>query len=574
MLKCAKVAVLLDQSTAEDHWNNGKDVYSMYVSEVLNHAGIHFEVISDTKMLEASNYQIVLAALEKGGDDEIQQLWSFAMAGGIVISYCGLDGVAYRIGYSSIDSIGVGYAMLPRELGSSIPLRFLQGSIWSTNGDAALPQVQEEGALFSGRPDGEPLGAAYVEFAVGKGKMIRWNVDVLGTIVGLQQGTMPVTQDGQPAPDGSAAIDDGVLKADDGFELDWELDRTVTESGAIYIPYAYGDRWRDAIIRQILHSALDQGLTIPFVWYWPEGVDQVALISHDSDRNQEETAVTTLEVLRQASVRSTWCMIEPGFSPEVMKAAANRGHEIALHYNAMEGQRGAWGEAEFHRQLRWLKEAYSLTKVTSNKNHYTCFRGWGELFTWCENAGIELDQTRGPSKRGNVGFLFGTCQPFFPVARADERNRLYNVLEAGFLTQDLNHERLADSSILFPFLEEVKKVNGVAHFLFHQLHIHTQPAVAEALQQLVTEARKQGFQFWTAAEINNWVRARRKWKVTGLDQSGSVTLEGSLPEKQPVVWIPLPEGCEAEAEEVTGIRFGVLCRKANLSQKVKGEVYG
>ncbi|MFX9665028.1 hypothetical protein ABTO78_20435, partial [Acinetobacter baumannii] len=84
------------------------------------------------------------------------------------------------------------------------------------------------------------------------------------------------------------------------------------------------------------------------------------------------------------------------------------GHEVAFHYNAVEADEGIWDEAEFSRQLDWLKRAAGTPSVASNKNHLTRIEGWGELFRWCEKYGIEADQTRGPSKKGNVGFIFGT----------------------------------------------------------------------------------------------------------------------------------------------------------------------
>jgi hypothetical protein len=188
------------------------------------------------------------------------------------------------------------------------------------------------------------------------------------------------------------------------------------------------------------------------------------------------------------------------------------------------------------------------------------------LFRWCEACGIESDQTRGPSKKGNAGFLFGTCHPYFPIAWSDERNRLYDVLEIGFLTQDL--PQFTDTGIIVPLLEEVGKVRGVAHFLFHQGRIQRFPEVREAFRQLVREARERGYVFWTGKQINDWERARRTVRIIGATEDDSVILGGSALADEAAFWRPLREGEQATPGDVVEMRFGVLCKriKGSVSQ--------
>ncbi|WP_127583900.1 hypothetical protein [Paenibacillus koleovorans] len=567
--RMAEVAVLLDREAAIARWARGENVFERFVVEVLEHAGIPFRVVECMQQLiglddNAVRPDVLIAALEpEAGSENHEAMWKFAEEGGMLISFAGLDAFAPRLGCVVAGGFGPGYARLTESLGDPRPLRFLLADVWRASG--TVP-VEEQGALLAGSPNGEPIGAALQRFAVGRGSIHRWAVDLPGTWVGLQQGTQPVTKDGVPAPDGTAAIDDKMLKADDGFELDWVHDRVQTDTGFNYFPHPYSDLWKEAFIGQLLSVTLEAGVPLPFVGYWPDGVEQVALISHDSDRNEDETAITTLRVLKECDIRSTWCMLEPGFHPSIYEQVVADGHELAFHYNGMAEQKGGWSEAEFDRQFAWLQEATGIRKFASNKNHYTRVEGWGEYFRWCEKHGIETDQTRGASKRGNIGYLFGTCHPYFPIAWADEQNRSYDVLENGFLTQDLDHERLADSSVLMPFLEHAKRVQGVAHFLFHQFHIHNQPRVTDALRKVVRVAHEEGFTFMTGQEINDWERARRHLRVERLDEQGGAIVSSSLADAasragQAVVWIPRTLGGEAGVDEGVAMKFGVRCVK-------------
>jgi hypothetical protein len=314
---------------------------------------------------------------------------------------------------------------------------------------------------------------------------------------------------------------------------------------------------------------VEKDLTLPFIGYWPDGISHVATISLDSDLNLDESAETTLDVLKECDIASTWCIIEPGYSPHIYPRVRKEGHELAFHYNAVDHDQGKWEEAEFRRQLNWLKNVIGLEEITSNKNHYTRFEGWGEQFRWCERYGISSDQTRGPSKKGNIGFLFGTCHPYFPIAWSDEQNRMYDVLEIGFLTQDLDHSNLADSSVVEPFLEQVKRVEGVAHFLFHQLHIHNQDSVQSALRKVIQEAKQRGFVFWTGKQINDWERARRKIRIEGFDGNGNILIQSKTDLNGVVVWVPLSNTDKAKATCSIEKRFGVWCEKRVVSFNIK-----
>jgi len=559
MNRMAKVGIWLDAASAEQRWRYGQNVFGLYAEEVLGHAGVPFRRLSSAESLQSYAPDLLLIAQSGESDAALDALMAYAEQGGTLIAYGGLNRMAGRLGCREFACREAAYAELPSEGTAADGTRLRALSLRPWIALAASQELRAFGALRKSAPEGEPFAPAYFEFRVGHGKIIRWNVNIPETIVHMQQGSAPVVEDGIPAADGSGNLDEGILKADDRCELDWHLDRSVTETGMPYFAKPYADMWREALIGQVLREAAARGLTLPFIDYWPQGVGQIATISHDSDFNIEESAEATLNLLKECGIRSTWCMIEPGYQAPMYERIERDGHELAFHYNALDKEDGVWSREEFERQLAFIRTS-TKSAIRTNKNHYTRFEGWGELFEWCEANGITADQTRGPSKKGNVGFLFGTCHPYHPIAWADARNRIYNVLEIGFLTQDLEHPSLADVSIIAPFLAEAKRVRGIAHFLFHQLHILQQPKVADAFRQVVRQAKAQGFTFWTSEEIVRWEKARRAADLN-INDAGEAVGE-NIPDGA-VVWAPAIGG-EAHGTE-TKTLFGVPCRKLVLN---------
>ncbi|CAG7595436.1 hypothetical protein PAESOLCIP111_00040 [Paenibacillus solanacearum] len=562
-MKIARLAVLFDRQAAERRWQYGLNAFERYVGELLNDAGIPYAWLDDVAQLKQASYDLVIAALTDESARTAAALWEYAEQGGTLISYGGVNALALKLGYAMESPAGPGYAKWGAGYPKAEAVRFLRAQPWREAKEPA--PCSAFGALALSSPNGDPAGAARLRFTIGAGVLDRFAVDVADTIVRLQQGGMPVLEDGAPAPDGSAPLDDSILKADDQSAMDWIWDRRTTETGVPYFAYPHADYWREIVIGHLLKTAADQGLTLPFIGRWPEGVERVAMISHDSDGNKDEYALTTLELMKEVGVQSSWCMLEPGYSKPVYDLIKRDGHELAFHYNALESQKGRWDAEEFARQFAWLTEAAGVNEVASNKNHYTRFEGWGELFAFCESHGIQTDQTRGPSKKGNVGFLFGTCHPYVPVAWSNERNRSYDVLEIGFLTQDLDlSDHWADSSVIAPFLEGVADVDGVAHFLFHQIHIQKHESVRNALRRVVSEARERGYVFWTGKQINDWQRARRNISIAALDDSGAVeTASGQPIPAGAFAWVPVPDGATVQDED-TETHFGVVCVKRPL----------
>ncbi|MDF2713246.1 MAG: hypothetical protein K0R28_171 [Paenibacillus sp.] len=120
---------------------------------------------------------------------------------------------------------------------------------------------------------------------------------------------------------------------------------------------------------------------------------------------------------------------------------------------------------------------------------------------------------------------------------------------------------MTDFSVVAPFLEQVKRVEGIAHLLFHQGRIHSSESVRLALYRFVEEAKRQGFVFWTGKQINDWERARRRMNVLGLEPDGKVIVQFDPGAGRPAVWRPLLDGETAREGEIVERKFGLLCVK-------------
>jgi hypothetical protein len=392
-------------------------------------------------------------------------------------------------------------------------------------------------------------GGAILENRFGKGRTLLLGPDVVFSIVHIQQG-VSVLQDGKPAPDGSAVVNEGTLKAEDGLVLDWQRDRSpaAPDGGQIFLE-PISDELRELILRSVFHLAREQRLLLPVLYYWPRALAGVGLISHDTDGNDPAKAPALLGVMRRCQVQSTWLLLYPGgYTREFYGQLKQHGFEIGLHYDANTGgPHTSWSKENFLFQHQWVRRTTGLARLYSNKNHYTRWEGRLDFWRWCEEAGMHSDQTRGPSKKGTIGFPLGGSQPYFPLDDEAGSPRFLNVLEVNLLTQDLVVTCPPEYGA--PLLDSAVRHHGVAHFLFHPAHI-LEPGVADALTKLLDYGRTQRLEWWTNEQIYQWETLRRGVTAT-FDAASAVTIHALRPLSQATLLLLRP-GREAQAVKLNG----------------------
>lgn len=499
-----------------------------YIREILSRAGLFFVERSPEDLLALAagpHHPVILLAGDlRLSDAQRQAAAECVKQGGALIGIGGTSGLDDVFGVQRASPVAEGWVKVTAPehcvtAGLRSSLHIFGGCAVQTTSATSLAEL--EAGPQSVR------GSVITESEFGKGRALLLAPDLIFSIVHLQQG-VPVLQDRLPAPDGSAITNDGVMKAEDGSVLDWHRDRQPMQpdGGTVFLE-SVSDELRELIVRGVCHVAHQQGVAIAMLWYWPRGLKAVGHISHDTDGHDPQLAAALLDVMNRSQVKSTWCILYPGGYPkDFYQTLQEQGYEIALHFDAMTGgPRTSWSKDNLVLQQQWLQQETGLSHITSNKNHYTRWEHRLDFWRWCEEVGIQADQTRGPSKKGTIGFPLGGSQPYFPLDDECDPPRIIGVLAVNLLTQDLivTCPRQYGQQLLDAALSH----HGVAHFLFHPAHIQ-KPGVADALLGLVDYGRSQGLEWWTSQQIHSWEKLRRGVQAR-CESTGVLTLEAAKP---------------------------------------------
>ena len=490
-------------------------LWSAYATEVLDHAGFSYATSTDPSALPAKG---VLLLTGTADTEQAGALTSWVEAGGTLVLAAPGENLTDLAGVSPGRALGSELVECTEHWAQRPPR-----GIRALAGQALTPRDGTE--VLATLADGS---AAITRRQVGSGLVLTFGVDLWYTIARIQQG-YPVTADGVPASDGTAPIDDDLLKAEDGMALDLEVDRAMPpgypelpdDYTHTYPPPAavpifdqpHADWWRALLLQAIWQSAAHSATPLGWLDYWPAGLDAIAHMSHDADGNKPEDGQAALDAFAAADVKVTWHQVFPGgYGPETFAAITAAGHEHSLHYNSMaDADLASWGWPQFRAQYAWAQAVSGREDIVSNKNHYTRWEGWTEFYTWCERTGVQIDSTRGPSKQGTVGFPFGTAHLSFPLAPAGNEQIFHDVLNLPLHTQDLAWAgHIAARDVI---LDAAQAQHGVAHFLFHGPHLNKRPLTRQACVDVANVARERGMPWWTAEEINTWERSRRGVQV-------------------------------------------------------------
>ncbi|HIT75032.1 MAG TPA: hypothetical protein IAA98_05555 [Candidatus Avipropionibacterium avicola] len=532
------VHVLVDPAAVVRRQEAGDHAYGLQALEALDHLRLAYGQWSPGQPLPPTGV-LLIAEADTLAPEDLTAITAWVENGGQLVVTAAVPTLAELAGVDATER-GQGLVAFDAAQWSQSAPRALR----ALGGHALQPGDGVE--VLAHWEDTPQAAAAITRREHGSGTVTCFGVDLWQSVVRILQG-YPVLEDHAPAADGSAPMDEGVLKAEDGMALDVDHDRRTPpgepEVDGQYpfgYPPPYGppifdlpqaDLWVSALA-QTLWTGLDRTAGAHgWVHYWPAGVPAMGHMSHDSDGNDDADGQAALDSFAEAGVAVTWCQVyrDNAYSQHIYDQITADGHEHALHYNAMDDADIAqWGWEQIQGQYAWAQKVTGVERIRSNKNHYTRWENWTEFYEWCEKLGIEIDESRGPSKLGTVGFTFGTAHVDFPMGEVALGNRRMNVLNLPLHTQDLGHA--GHPSCRDVIFDGAESVHGVAHFLYHGPHLREKPYVRRTCAEVAELGRQRGMRWWTAGQINDWERARREVQVQvePQEQGWQVTVTSSV----------------------------------------------
>lgn len=548
----------------------GRACYTESLSDLLLDLGVSFKKWSMDAWIESRPAGLTLLAGVGTDPNWLDICRSYCEAGNTLVSIGDLYGLGELFGVTSVDATHdttegwVEWEDAPIAAGLRSSFHFFgSATIKPITGDS-YGDLETWGKLVRGNGIVRDF-SAIASKSIGNGKAVLIAVDLMKTFTLIRQG-ISVVRDGRPAPDGTGAINENILKTDDASVLDWERDRAAVAEGEVpFYLHPIVDEWRILLMRLLYRLTAEAGLPMGQLWYWPNGLPAIGHISHDTDRNIIAEAHVTLDRLAEANVKSTWCIIMPGYDEETNQRIVGEGHEVALHYNALgtEIPEASWNETHFRKQFDMLQEQFPDQRIVSNKNHYLRWEGDIQFLEWCERKGILMEQSKGGTKQGNKGFLAGTCHPFlsFDPATGHEAT---SVVSSPTLSWDPPYRLRCTEQEALALTDRSFDVYGVAHFLFHPYMVaDPQAPVGEMMVKLIQYGRSLGMEWWTGEQLLRWFEVRRQVRVTweaNSQEGQTCVVEGRISSPTELRGITLLSAAPSDGD---GKRDTVYCVEAD-----------
>jgi hypothetical protein len=408
-----------------------EDRYGAYFVEALLHLGLTFRTLGGINSDELYDLDVlVLCGYGELSETQIEKVSDLTARGGCVVccgSPWGLNGML------GLDAEGV-------HLSNAVAKPLRADRLWP----ADVAHVRFFGGVLAAPKRCETVAAtesgkaAVCRHKVGRGAAWFVGPHVAQTMALMQMGRSVETDAIGPS-DGSALLDDGDLRAEDGTNLSFESDRGLADGCATpYFAYPHADVVRELLVRSILEAVDHTGKSTVVIWQWPNMAPAGAMMTLDCEDFAPEHVYRTYQLLSLHGCQAAWLIGRPGYALAVYRSFRAWEHEVGCLF-AADG-RHAWTGDRLKLQHLALTRAASVKTAVASRPQGGRWQGWDAFYSMCETSGARVSVSKGGRQPGTAGFLFGTCHPFFP-RRSSVSDHLvaevpYTVYMPGLVTPD------------------------------------------------------------------------------------------------------------------------------------------
>ena len=279
-----------------------------------------------------------------------------------------------------------------------------------------------------------------------------------------------------------------------------------------------------------------EGNRIPFIWFWPEGYEGCAILTHDVEsRPGYEFCSALMDIDESFGLRSSFQLVPNGrytVSAELLKEIRNRGFEINVHDYNHDGHLFR-NRSTFDSRAKWIRK-HAIEFGSKGFRSAVMYRhpDWLPLLDFEYDMSIPNTARFDPQHGGCC-----TVMPYFightlelPLTTIQDYP-LFNVLN----TRSIDLWKAQTELIM--------RKHGLASFLIHPDYILARPERDVYFQLL---AYIKGLQdkrtVWIPKpqDVNEWWRARAAMRV--VKSGSSWTVEGPHSDRARVAFAALQDG--------------------------------
>lgn len=479
-------------------FNAPGDVYACYSTEVLTQLGLPFTRLEPGFWKELPQYDIlILNGYGELQPSEAEGLEAWVQGGGCVIAIgsvwgcAGLFGVTTSEGHPSRDILanpGQESEVWPESFDS---IRFFGGVYVQSAIARDLVQT------LSGH-------AALTERRAGTGAAILFAPHVGASLARMAMGRS-VEADGIGPNDGSANLDDGTLRAEDGVALSFDLDRTTAPDGSRYFGVPHADGLRELLMRTLMRASDFLQAPIGFLWYWPLAAPGVAAVTVECEEASLENMVAYQRWFQVYGTAACWLVRQPGYPREAFRELRRWGHEIGLLFTCDEGT--GWQAEKLKIQSVAVCRVSGSPHLRSVRPAQGRWKGYADFYQFCSQAGIRVSHCKGGRMPGTQGFAFGTSMPFMPQKRDGHP---FGCFEVPYLICEPG--LLATNDVIDAVVERTAAVSGCVTLAASSVSINNEQA-ATAMVRFLARTQLHSLLNLTPERIDHFLRARRNMKM-------------------------------------------------------------